>query len=520
MSKKTMKDFAASLGNGLEKKKAELSIVSGGTTPVFDEQEKEELLNKVGEMAEIAVDSNSEDYERGKRILMSRGMSEEEVDNMPYTHVLVIGNEITGEEEITTKSGESTPVTTIVPKEEIKVDKAEDKSPVKVEEVVTEIQDTHAEEEETIANKKVKELIGTGIVKFVDKPMNSYRRGIENKRQKLLAREKRGKCCEMPLPNSNLRLNIYELKQSAILNAVTKEVMTSSDMAMKEKAIRDILDRSEVLCADGSTVSTDELLRAIAADDLPWIQYGASVANSVDKVPYTVRCERCGAISEIMLDVVERVNVAVQSIPQEIISEFSPSDDFKTCILKSKAGLTAVVEDKEARTKVYISNPSLYKSIIAGDMTRKIICDKFKHLLPPNLLHANIDDKYAHLVTYHTTADVVQLTSSLILASYIDKIEYYDLDAPEDNWGDEKYLDMAIGDDDTMDTMCEAVTALEATTLDNIDTIIDQLFIKHSSNLTTGKWQCYNCKDTHNEGGVSGLMLLTSILQNKIQNQG
>lgn len=519
--KKSLKDFSASLALGMESKKNQIVTEQVSTVPVFDEAEKAELLKKVEIVAEETIVNNAEDYEKGKSILMSRGASEEEVDAMPYRHVVLVGSEIVDEKETgAPKEPVSTPVVVVETKQEntpVKTD-----TPVKEEitEVKTEVKDEFEEKEKTIVEEKVKNLIGKDIVKFVDKPMNSFRRGIENKKQKLLAREKRGKCCEIPLPNSNLRLNIYELKQSSVINAVSREIMTSSEMAMKEKAVRDILDRSEVLCSDGSTVSTDELMRAISVDDLAWVQYGASVANNVDKIPYTVRCARCGTISEIMLDVVDRVNAAIATIPQEIINEFNPTDDFKTCILKSKAGLTAIVEDEVARTKVYISNPSLYKSIIAGDMTRKIICDKFSYLIPESMTHANIDIKYDHIVTNHSTSEVIQMTSALVLSSYIDKIEYYDLSAPKEDWGNEKYLDMVIGDDDTMEIMVDAVTNLEESTIQNMEDTLSEVFVKHSVTLTTGKWKCYKCEHETNESGVSGLVLLTSILQNKIQMQG
>lgn len=521
MERKTsLGDFASKLSMEMESRKRELAETTPGISQNFDEEEKGKILASVDKLVDETIDANSEDYIRGKKILMSRGSTEEEVDSMPFRHVTIIGSEQAGEVEVVEDK-----VAKPIEVEDVEVKVEQKKEEVKTVEVVKEVvtvveEEIQVPDEKEIIHTKVKEMMANNIVKYIDKPMNSFRRDKENKRKKLLNREKRGKCCEMPLPNSNLRLNIYELRQSSVINSVTKEILSSSDMAMKYKAVKDILDRSEVLCSDGSTVDTDQLMNVISVDDLPWIQYGAAVANSVDKVPYTVRCEKCGTIAEISLDIIERVDEAVKSIPQDIITEFNPADDFKTCILKSKAGITAVVKDESARAKVYLSNPSLMKSIVGGDMTRKIAVSEYAEYLPQELVHANIDAKFEFLTRNHSTAEFVQLISALLLMSYIDKIEYYELDAPLDDWDNDKYLDMVIDENETSETMIEGIINLEESTIENIENVIADSFVKHAVTVTTGKWKCYKCKHSENESGLSGLLLLTTTLQLKMSNRG
>ena len=509
----TLKELAKEMSTGLEKKKADITEeTNSGLHQVFDETEKSALFESVEKAAELTFDTNTEDYDRAVAYLKMQGRTDEEIDAVPYRQLCIIGSKEVGDGNIMEKelkereNKETIPESTVVEKEiEVVV---ETKTPQNFTPSVI-------EEEDDEVSDRVKDLTGNKLVKYSDKPLNAYRRGIEGKRAKLLNREKRGKYCSIPLPNSNLRLNIYELRQPNVRNGVSNELMLSHEIYNRYKALKDILDRSEVVCADGATITTDQQLKNISHDDIPYIYLGAGVANSIDRIPMAVACNVCGTPGDISIDLEDRVMVAINNIPQEIILDHNPKDTFGECILRSRTGVEAIVEDKEACVKIYLSNPSIEKNIIMGDATRKKVVEKFQDYIPEKHAYAPLDMKY-NLILQHaqTDTEIVHLISGMILLSFVDKIEYYNMDII-DNWDSKENLDFTVGGEDSIETMIDALVQLEKTTIDLIDAIIDEKFIRHSIKVETDDWVCHKCNQK-NRSVIQGLLALTTTLQMRI----
>lgn len=507
-----------------------------GIIPNLDQDE----INKINS----ALDTGLEDYmaytekdrNEAVEVLRRHGYTDEEIDEIPYIKLLDIARAVKADEAEGTVGDMRHTVQEDGTIAENAMDKLVDNkiddtvvvdTAVKSEviEAPTQPQPQVApkvidKDEEFTREPSLAEVIGDKsiYVKYSEKPLNSYKRAKENKVKKLLSRQKRGNSVEVYLPNSNLKLNVFEIHQPAIITEIVRLTQMSQDIMIKKRVVEAILERSTPLCADGEDITTDALMNYISYDDLSYIYLAGAAANAIQEVPYGVECATCGTKGTIKLDIKKQFIKAMQEIDDTLKLSYKESDDFETCIAKSLANKIIEVKDKDARVVITLNNPSLLSNIALGEAIKSYVCETFAQLIPEALKYQSIDTKFDFIYNLQNP-DVVKTISACILLSYINKIDTYTFEGNDKNWDSEEFLEESYDANvDGVDVMVEAMLSLEETTSKVIEKTIEDEFVKERINITTGNWTCASqtCKALNNTR-VEGLELLILSLFNKME---
>ena len=509
-----------------------------GIIPNLDQDE----INKINS----ALDTGLEDYmaytekdrNEAVEVLRRHGYTDEEIDEIPYIKLLDIARAVKADEAegtvgdmrhtvqedgtiaenamdklVDNKIDDTVVVDTAVKSEVIETPSQPQPQPQVAPKVID-------KDEEFTREPSLAEVIGDKniYVKYSEKPLNSYKRAKENKVKKLLSRQKRGNSVEVYLPNSNLKLNVFEIHQPAIITEIVRLTQMSQDIMIKKRVVEAILERSTPLCADGEDITTDALMNYISYDDLSYIYLAGAAANAIQEVPYGVECATCGTKGTIKLDIKKQFIKAMQEIDDTLKLSYKESDDFETCIAKSLANKIIEVKDKDARVVITLNNPSLLSNIALGEAIKSYVCETFAQLIPEALKYQSIDTKFDFIYNLQNP-DVVKTISACILLSYINKIDTYTFDGNDKNWDSEEFLEESYDANvDGVDVMVEAMLSLEETTSKVIEKTIEDEFVKERINITTGNWTCASqtCKALNNTR-VEGLELLILSLYNKME---
>ena len=509
-----------------------------GIIPNLDQDE----INKINS----ALDTGLEDYmaytekdrNEAVEVLRRHGYTDEEIDEIPYIKLLDIARAVKADEAegtvgdmrhtvqedgtiaenamdklVDNKIDDTVVVDTAVKSEVIETPSQPQPQPQVAPKVID-------KDEEFTREPSLAEVIGDKniYVKYSEKPLNSYKRAKENKVKKLLSRQKRGNSVEVYLPNSNLKLNVFEIHQPAIITEIVRLTQMSQDIMIKKRVVEAILERSTPLCADGEDITTDALMNYISYDDLSYIYLAGAAANAIQEVPYGVECATCGTKGTIKLDIKKQFIKAMQEIDDTLKLSYKESDDFETCIAKSLANKIIEVKDKDARVVITLNNPSLLSNIALGEAIKSYVCETFAQLIPEALKYQSIDTKFDFVYNLQNP-DVVKTISACILLSYINKIDTYTFDGNDKNWDSEEFLEESYDANvDGVDVMVEAMLSLEETTSKVIEKTIEDEFVKERINITTGNWTCASqtCKALNNTR-VEGLELLILSLYNKME---
>lgn len=353
-------------------------------------------------------------------------------------------------------------------------------------------------------------------VKFQSKPKNAYQRLMANKQKKLLNRQKRGKYVDTFLPNSNITLRIYELRQIDCLTTIVGEARLSTPALTRLKVLQTILDRSSVLCANSDEIETSELLNFISHDDIGFIYVAAALVNTQAKVPFRVQCGDCGREAIVDLDIEKVFNKIQNDIPAETKALCKISDSFDNQIRKSNAGMEAVIYDDDARVRLNIKVPSLSVHTSLSEYIKNHIVSKYENLLSRDMLDRSSDEQYRYIFTNHaqSNTDLIKDISDALFTFYVDKIAMYDFDAPEDEWKDDKHIMLEYDEDSTSEEVFEAVGTLELSTVQKLDEALIELK-SYAKIPSTGNWRC-EC-GAINDTPIMGLDLLMNSLQIKMQ---
>lgn len=509
-----------------------------GIIPNLDQDE----INKINS----ALDTGLEDYmaytekdrNEAVEVLRRHGYTDEEIDEIPYIKLLDIARAVKADEAegtvgdmrhtvqedgtiaenamdklVDNKIDDTVVVDTAVKSEVIETPSQPQPQPQVAPKVID-------KDEEFTREPSLAEVIGDKniYVKYSEKPLNSYKRAKENKVKKLLSRQKRGNSVEVYLPNSNLKLNVFEIHQPAIITEIVRLTQMSQDIMIKKRVVEAILERSTPLCADGEDITTDALMNYISYDDLSYIYLAGAAANAIQEVPYGVECATCGTKGTIKLDIKKQFIKAMQEIDDTLKLSYKESDDFETCIAKSLANKIIEVKDKDARVVITLNNPSLLSNIALGEAIKSYVCETFAQLIPEALKYQSIDTKFDFIYNLQNP-DVVKTISACILLSYINKIDTYTFEGNDKNWDSEEFLEESYDANvDGVDVMVEAMLSLEETTSKVIEKTIEDEFVKERINITTGNWTCASqtCKALNNTR-VEGLELLILSLYNKME---
>lgn len=509
-----------------------------GIIPNLDQDE----INKINS----ALDTGLEDYmaytekdrNEAVEVLRRHGYTDEEIDEIPYIKLLDIARAVKADEAegtvgdmrhtvqedgtiaenamdklVDNKIDDTVVVDTAVKSEVIETSSQPQPQPQVAPKVID-------KDEEFTREPSLAEVIGDKsiYVKYSEKPLNSYKRAKENKVKKLLSRQKRGNSVEVYLPNSNLKLNVFEIHQPAIITEIVRLTQMSQDIMIKKRVVEAILERSTPLCADGEDITTDALMNYISYDDLSYIYLAGAAANAIQEVPYGVECATCGTKGTIKLDIKKQFIKAMQEIDDTLKLSYKESDDFETCIAKSLANKIIEVKDKDARVVITLNNPSLLSNIALGEAIKSYVCETFAQLIPEALKYQSIDTKFDFVYNLQNP-DVVKTISACILLSYINKIDTYTFEGNDKNWDSVEFLEESYDANvDGVDVMVEAMLSLEETTSKVIEKTIEDEFVKERINITTGNWTCASqtCKALNNTR-VEGLELLILSLYNKME---
>ena len=218
-----------------------------GIIPNLDQDE----INKINS----ALDTGLEDYmaytekdrNEAVEVLRRHGYTDEEIDEIPYIKLLDIARAVKADEAEGTVGDMRHTVQedgTIAENAMDKlVDNKIDDTVVVDTAVKSEVIEAPSQPQPQVAPKVIDkdeeftrepslaEVIGDKniYVKYSEKPLNSYKRAKENKVKKLLSRQKRGNSVEVYLPNSNLKLNVFEIHQPAIITEIVRLTQMSQE---------------------------------------------------------------------------------------------------------------------------------------------------------------------------------------------------------------------------------------------------------------------------------------------------
>lgn len=522
-------------------KTAQERATERGIIPNLDAEEVEKMEKALDVGLNDYLAYTEKDRNEAVEVLRRHGYTDEEIDDIPYIKLLDIARAVKADEQDGTVGDMRHAVQadgTI--KEDslndIKDNKIDDtqivdsavKTEVKPVEQPTTAGTTTEQKAPTIIDKNDEEIKEPSLaevigdkeiyIKYSEKPLNSYKRAKENKVKKLLSRQKRGNSVEVYLPNSNLKLNVFEIHQPAIITEIVRLTQMSQDIMIKKRVVEAILERSTPLCSDGDDITVDALMNYISYDDLGYIYLAGAAANAIQEVPYAVECTTCGTQGTIKIDIKKQFIKAMQDIDDELKLAYKESDDFKTCIDKSLANKVLEIKDKDARVVITLNNPSLLSNIALGEAIKSYVCETFAQFIPEALKYQSIDTKFDFLYNLQNP-DVVKTISACILLSYINKIDTYTFEGNADNWDNDEFLDESYDANiDGVDVMVAAMLSLEETTSKVIEKTIEDEFIKERINITTGNWTCASqtCKALNNTR-VEGLELLILSLYNKME---
>lgn len=507
-----------------------------GIIPNLDQDEVKKINSALDTGLEDYMAYTEKDRNEAVEVLRRHGYTDEEIDEIPYIKLLDIARAVKADEAEGTVGDMRHTIQEDGTIAENAMDKLVDNkiddtvvvdTAVKSEviEAPTQPQPQVApkvidKDEEFTREPSLAEVIGDKniYVKYSEKPLNSYKRAKENKVKKLLSRQKRGNSVEVYLPNSNLKLNVFEIHQPAIITEIVRLTQMSQDIMIKKRVVEAILERSTPLCADGEDITTDALMNYISYDDLSYIYLAGAAANAIQEVPYGVECATCGTKGTIKLDIKKQFIKAMQEIDDTLKLSYKESDDFETCIAKSLANKIIEVKDKDARVVITLNNPSLLSNIALGEAIKSYVCETFAQLIPEALKYQSIDTKFDFVYNLQNP-DVVKTISACILLSYINKIDTYTFEGNDKNWDSVEFLEESYDANvDGVDVMVEAMLSLEETTSKVIEKTIEDEFVKERINITTGNWTCASqtCKALNNTR-VEGLELLILSLFNKME---
>ena len=509
-----------------------------GIIPNLDQDEVKKISDALDTGLEDYMAYTEKDRNEAVEVLRRHGYTDEEIDEIPYIKLLDIARAVKADEAegtvgdmrhtvqedgtiaenamdklVDNKIDDTVVVDTAVKSEVIETPSQPQTQPQVAPKVID-------KDEEFTREPSLAEVIGDKniYVKYSEKPLNSYKRAKENKVKKLLSRQKRGNSVEVYLPNSNLKLNVFEIHQPAIITEIVRLTQMSQDIMIKKRVVEAILERSTPLCADGEDITTDALMNYISYDDLSYIYLAGAAANAIQEVPYGVECATCGTKGTIKLDIKKQFIKAMQEIDDTLKLSYKESDDFETCIAKSLANKIIEVKDKDARVVITLNNPSLLSNIALGEAIKSYVCETFAQLIPEALKYQSIDTKFDFVYNLQNP-DVVKTISACILLSYINKIDTYTFEGNDKNWDSEEFLEESYDANvDGVDVMVEAMLSLEETTSKVIEKTIEDEFVKERINITTGNWTCASqtCKALNNTR-VEGLELLILSLYNKME---
>lgn len=509
-----------------------------GIIPNLDQDEVKKINDALDTGLEDYMAYTEKDRNEAVEVLRRHGYTDEEIDEIPYIKLLDIARAVKADEAegtvgdmrhtvqedgtiaenamdklVDNKIDDTVVVETAVKSEVIETPSQPQPQPQVAPKVID-------KDEEFTREPSLAEVIGDKniYVKYSEKPLNSYKRAKENKVKKLLSRQKRGNSVEVYLPNSNLKLNVFEIHQPAIITEIVRLTQMSQDIMIKKRVVEAILERSTPLCADGEDITTDALMNYISYDDLSYIYLAGAAANAIQEVPYGVECATCGTKGTIKLDIKKQFIKAMQEIDDTLKLSYKESDDFETCIAKSLANKIIEVKDKDARVVITLNNPSLLSNIALGEAIKSYVCETFAQLIPEALKYQSIDTKFDFVYNLQNP-DVVKTISACILLSYINKIDTYTFEGNDKNWDSEEFLEESYDANvDGVDVMVEAMLSLEETTSKVIEKTIEDEFVKERINITTGNWTCASqtCKALNNTR-VEGLELLILSLYNKME---
>lgn len=510
-----------------------------GIVPNLDSDEIKKMEDALDAGLEDYMAYTEKDRNEAVEVLRRHGYSDEEIDEIPLLKLLDIARAVKADEaegtvgdmkhvvqedgtikeesinDVTDNKIDDTQAVNSAVKTEVKP--TEPVPPTSGEQIKPTIVDKNDEE---IKEPSLAEVIGDKeiYIKYSEKPLNSYKRAKENKVKKLLSRQKRGNSVEVFLPNSNIKLNVFEIHQPAIITEIVRLTQMSQDIMIKKRVVEAILERSTPICSDGDDITVDAMMNYISYDDLGYIYLAGAAANAIQEVPYAVECATCGTQGTIKLDIKKQFVKAMQDIDDELKLAYKESDDFKTCIEKSLANKVIEVKDKDARVIITLNNPSLLSNIGLGEAIKSYVCETFAQFIPEALKYQSIDTKFDFIYNLQNP-DVVKTISACILLSYINKIETYSFDGDDKDWDKDEYLDESYDANvDGVDVMVAAMLSLEETTSKVIEKTIKDEFIKERINITTGNWTCASqtCKALNNTR-VEGLELLILSLYNKME---
>lgn len=509
-----------------------------GIIPNLDQDEIQKINSALDTGLEDYMAYTEKDRNEAVEVLRRHGYTDEEIDEIPYIKLLDIARAVKADEAegtvgdmrhtvqedgtiaenamdklVDNKIDDTVVVDTAVKSEVNVIEAPSQPQPQPTPKVID-------KDEEFTREPSLAEVIGDKniYVKYSEKPLNSYKRAKENKVKKLLSRQKRGNSVEVYLPNSNLKLNVFEIHQPAIITEIVRLTQMSQDIMIKKRVVEAILERSTPLCADGEDITTDALMNYISYDDLSYIYLAGAAANAIQEVPYGVECATCGTKGTIKLDIKKQFIKAMQEIDDTLKLSYKESDDFETCIAKSLANKIIEVKDKDARVVITLNNPSLLSNIALGEAIKSYVCETFAQLIPEALKYQSIDTKFDFVYNLQNP-DVVKTISACILLSYINKIDTYTFEGNDKNWDSEEFLEESYDANvDGVDVMVEAMLSLEETTSKVIEKTIEDEFVKERINITTGNWTCASqtCKALNNTR-VEGLELLILSLYNKME---
>lgn len=509
-----------------------------GIIPNLDQDEVKKINDALDTGLEDYMAYTEKDRNEAVEVLRRHGYIDEEIDEIPYIKLLDIARAVKADEAegtvgdmrhtvqedgtiaenamdklVDNKIDDTVVVETAVKSEVIETPSQPQPQPQVAPKVID-------KDEEFTREPSLAEVIGDKsiYVKYSEKPLNSYKRAKENKVKKLLSRQKRGNSVEVYLPNSNLKLNVFEIHQPAIITEIVRLTQMSQDIMIKKRVVEAILERSTPLCSDGEDITTDALMNYISYDDLSYIYLAGAAANAIQEVPYGVECATCGTKGTIKLDIKKQFIKAMQEIDDTLKLSYKESDDFETCIAKSLANKIIEVKDKDARVVITLNNPSLLSNIALGEAIKSYVCETFAQLIPEALKYQSIDTKFDFVYNLQNP-DVVKTISACILLSYINKIDTYTFEGNDKNWDSEEFLEESYDANvDGVDVMVEAMLSLEETTSKVIEKTIEDEFVKERINITTGNWTCASqtCKALNNTR-VEGLELLILSLYNKME---
>lgn len=331
---------------------------------------------------------------------------------------------------------------------------------------------------------------------------------------------------QMYIPDSKLMVKFYdvgdnELKNTEIYNTYVRDSVLYESIS----TLNLIMENIEIECLEGDTLTLYDKMRSIKYTDMNILFFMFGKNMVMDDQSFIDACAECGTQNKVNISMDKVIQNAINKSPNFIkeVKNYNPNESLTSLIDKSGVdkAFDLKYSDSIYKANMVIQDCSLYRYVIVTEMIKSYVINKFRFLLPADLINKGNNDeslKYLCRIRDKEISDISKIGNLLFFINYVELVDLSDdsksiIDLRVD---DEKFL----LDEDIVGAGLEALMILFKEAQDTLMVTIGETLSKNFANegssldLRTEKYKCRKCG--HEQSGeVDAPPLLELFLMQK-----